>query len=657
MKRYLTKTLALMGQGIALALFLCQSRGFSDIIPTNRVTPWLGNVGVEGGIPNRTTIFKTLFASNSAVDINIALATCPSNQVVQLTDGIYNLNTALLIGRSGVTLRGMGSNTVLHFVGGNISGNGYITVSGFNQNNVWAAENQGNVDGSANWISGYSQGSTNIVLSSTSGLSVGSIICLDQLNDNVDFSSQGVDGFCNYCGRGGNRSQEQWVKVTAMAGNTVSISSPIYMPNWQSSQNPQAWWVSGIIFNSGIESLNVDGSGGFLTGGLYPANINLNGTWNCWVSNVWSEWGQIAHLVPYGAGRTSIQHCWFQGSKSSASLSYGVYQLYSSGSLVENNIFNGVDAPIIPSTGNSGCVFSYNYVTNVLFSNPASWMDASMMMHGAGNCMNLYEGNYIGQWDSDLFHGSSAYETLFRCRVTGNQTGKSANRIAVIVWPTNHFINVVGNVLGTPGINNSYAGFVGGPWPDPAIYNVGFGRTGGASTAADDPVALTTLYLHGNYDVVNAGIVWASTNADRAIPASLYYPFRPSWFRSGNWPPFDPGSGSALAATTRSFTNLPAGYRLAFGTDAPFLSPANLPPVAVVNSQLTSPMTFAFSSSGSHDPEGVSLTYLWTFGDGQTSISPNPTIVYRKTGVFQASLQISDGLNTTATNITVKVSP
>src|SRR6476659_9427377 len=31
-----------------------------DIIPQERLAPWQGNVGVPGGIPNRTTIYKNI---------------------------------------------------------------------------------------------------------------------------------------------------------------------------------------------------------------------------------------------------------------------------------------------------------------------------------------------------------------------------------------------------------------------------------------------------------------------------------------------------------------------------------------------------------------------------------------------------------------------
>jgi PKD repeat protein len=76
---------------------------------------------------------------------------------------------------------------------------------------------------------------------------------------------------------------------------------------------------------------------------------------------------------------------------------------------------------------------------------------------------------------------------------------------------------------------------------------------------------------------------------------------------------------------------------------------SNLAPLAVASAAVTSgpaPLKVAFSSAGSYDPEGVALTYSWTFGDGNTSVAANPTYVYRGPGTNSARLTVSDGINT-----------
>ena len=73
----------------------------------------------------------------------------------------------------------------------------------------------------------------------------------------------------------------------------------------------------------------------------------------------------------------------------------------------------------------------------------------------------------------------------------------------------------------------------------------------------------------------------------------------------------------------------------------------NLPPVVQIAASPMAgppPLNVAFSSSGSFDPEGQALSHIWTFGDGTTSIDPNPQHSYGQSGVYRARLQLSDGV-------------
>lgn len=77
-------------------------------------------------------------------------------------------------------------------------------------------------------------------------------------------------------------------------------------------------------------------------------------------------------------------------------------------------------------------------------------------------------------------------------------------------------------------------------------------------------------------------------------------------------------------------------------------------PIAVVSADRTSgtaPLTVAFSSDGSRDPEGDPLTYAWDFdSDGTTdATAANPTHVYQTNGVFTARLTVTDGAGKSGT--------
>ncbi|MCJ8315199.1 MAG: PKD domain-containing protein [Saccharospirillaceae bacterium] len=71
---------------------------------------------------------------------------------------------------------------------------------------------------------------------------------------------------------------------------------------------------------------------------------------------------------------------------------------------------------------------------------------------------------------------------------------------------------------------------------------------------------------------------------------------------------------------------------------------ANLAPTAnfIVNPNL---LTVQFDASMSQDPENDDLTYLWDFGDNQTSILAKPTNVYATVGTYPVTLTITDAYN------------
>ena len=56
-----------------------------------------------------------------------------------------------------------------------------------------------------------------------------------------------------------------------------------------------------------------------------------------------------------------------------------------------------------------------------------------------------------------------------------------------------------------------------------------------------------------------------------------------------------------------------------------------------------------FSSAGSADPEGGTLTYAWAFGDGTTSTAANPTKTYTADGSYTATLTVRDPQGATGT--------
>jgi len=79
-------------------------------------------------------------------------------------------------------------------------------------------------------------------------------------------------------------------------------------------------------------------------------------------------------------------------------------------------------------------------------------------------------------------------------------------------------------------------------------------------------------------------------------------------------------------------------------TGQTFGAPVNQDPTAEANgpyAALTG-APVAFSSAGSNDPDGIIVSYLWTFGDGGSSTEANPSYTYAAAGSYSVSLTVTD---------------
>src|SRR5436309_4957058 len=386
------------------------------LIDAGRRVDW-SQAGVTGGIPNRNTICATLNAGATAAQINSAIAACPVGQVVFLNAGTYSLSSGIdFNGRSNVTLRGAGPDqTILKFTGS-------TACRGMGADICVAATDTsfyfGNPTFIANWTAGYVKGTTQITLSNTLGLAVGAIIVLDQLDDATDSGTTFVcqTGVCATDGLAGagrsGRAQAQMVKVTAISGNTVTISPALYMPNWRPSQSPQAFWgnSNSTVRNDGVEGLTVDNTSN-TSGNRY--NIYLIWCYNCWVKNVKSLNSNRNHVWLYQSAHVTVRDSYFYGTKNAASQSYGIESYMNSDSLVENNIFHHVTVGLMTGGSTTGSVYSYNYSIDDYY-NVAAWMQASAYFHDGGISFVLFEGNDGIGFNADAIHGTANFGTVFR---------------------------------------------------------------------------------------------------------------------------------------------------------------------------------------------------------------------------------------------------
>jgi hypothetical protein len=321
-----------------------------------------------------------------------------------------------------------------------------------------------------------------------------------------------------------------------------------------------------------------------VTSGLDGIDMeNSYGCWasNCTVSGMADHQGYILNLASL---RNEIRHCTIIGpGNTGGNDNYGYYTVSASGLLTEDNIAESYVGTPIMVVGASGCVYAYNVMTNVQ-NNSTGFMSAGILAHGGFPTMNLFEGNVAPNFGMDDTWGGGAYNTAFRNRFTGVPDAPytdDGNGEAVQIDRAYHNHNVVGNVLGSTGVNTVYEDTCLTSCDDPnRVYYIG-GSYGCVCPFGYDAVSYSTLFRACNWDSATGGIV-SNGVAPSSLPASYYLSSAPAYFGTLAWPPVDPGN----PAYSMSYTNIPAGYRLVTGSDP---SSATTPPPAPSNLTLVAP--------------------------------------------------------------------
>ena len=558
---------------------------WAGIISPSRAVDW-STAGVQGGIPNRTTICATLNPGATTAQINTAIANCPAGQVVFLNAGTYNNLTGVVFnGKSNVTLRGAGPDkTILNFTNSD-SCTGYGGAICIEGASIWPPGGVGTV---YNWTGAttWPKGTTQITLNSVTGLSVGTIMTFDQLNDNPSSLSGTAGalvcdtvGVCSQEGSDGrraNRGQSQTVQITAINGNTITFTPGLYMPNWRSSQSPQAWaWPSPTVTMDGVEDLTVNSTNNSASNG----NITITNAYNIWVKNVRSILAPNFHVWAYVAYRVEVRDSYFFRTKASQSTSYG-WSAYSAGGdhLVINNIFQQINSPVLEN-GDTGSVIAYNFVLNDGIND--NWVRQAYTAHNLHVGMELFEGNIGNSFRADTFHGTSDFITLFRNHFSGAGYGtdgsgtsvKSDNLIPVNLMAGGRYMNALGNVLGTAGQHTFYQSplTIDDPNYNSTVYVNGFTYAAtGAGFGSPDPYVNSTLMRWGNYDTANASNRFQASEvptglsdypnavpSSQSLPASFFLNAKPSWFGSLPWPLIGPDvtGGNIANAGGRAYKN------------------------------------------------------------------------------------------------------
>lgn len=560
---------------LALAVFLLSAVFVHGADPVNADRliyggSWAGMVGVEGGIPVRTTIYTNVNAyTGSPATITTALNNCPSNQVVKLNAGTFSMNASLSHRYSGRTLRGTTNangvpTTIIVFTGGS------IRLLPIESSTSWRLDLTG--DFTTRTVSSPTgaslRGATAITLTAApTGM-------VDEQAIFFTDDSTGGDDFYGFGSTGGDRTWFHWARVTNIVGSVIHVFPPISADFLTGTTQVHYKPAAGgeMVQYAGVEDIEIQMTG---------ATDSLTGFFgadSCWYKNVkagtTSGGGGVHHNNPYSFFRCEIRHCEFYGQTAYGNSSYVINAFGGGSLLVIDNYFHDI-ANIMPMFGLHSSAFAYNYANAMSYDSPNGWLAQGVFMHGAFNDYNLFEGNWVhGGYNDKAAESKNTVWLRNRLRGydTDGATGIASDNSECISLEAGHTNWVMaGNVLGENGFHitvlNTFT--TDSDFPSETIYNLKTTTT-------------NTFVRLGNYNTVTDGIPSEeAVGGGDTIATSYLFSSQPDTIVHF-WPNITSANMSSFSGKGDATNLLAAAYRSTHSGADPNWAAAAAAPASVV---------------------------------------------------------------------------
>jgi hypothetical protein len=436
----------------------------------SRTIPW--KPGVPDGVPYRTTICRTLSpgGGDDGAAINAALQACPEGQVVQLTAGVYRIETGVTFPRSRLTLRGTGGPGTPDAARAKLIAGPrlYGHIVAFSGAQLVAPGS--NTAKEADLAEVALQGSSTLALArgTASRFRAGDLVILDQktspaneamfapwsgvadpnkvtweelvslkrqtyalwpfdlnpdgsLKVEFPYAMFGADMPPRMANRGNDRRYERPIaqvgEIAAVdpASDTVTLRTPLHFTFAPALEAKLGGTTAAATEGNGLEDLFV-GSEPPAADWNNRGGIGLGGTKRSWVRNVELDHVNVLISAAYQCTfRDSYVHE-VHGLPSPGGGGYGIYvERGSSDNLVENNmVWNFNKVMVAPGTG-PGNVYAYNYMDDGWIAYNPNFVESGMeASHGSTPTYALFEGNLTFNLGTDPTHGNNILMTWLR---------------------------------------------------------------------------------------------------------------------------------------------------------------------------------------------------------------------------------------------------
>jgi hypothetical protein len=427
---------------------------------------------------------------------------------------------------------------------------------------------------------------------------------IDEVDDGTTVNNTASSGFR----RAANRSTTQRIQIVGVDAKNgiLTLGSPLHWTfRAAAPYRAQVAIVSTpITVYAGIEHMLVQGGSNLVPPsylGAHAGGIELSNAAYSWVKDVRTDATiQGMHVAVTGGFRDVVRDSEFRESRITdyGQDSYGiVIRCATADTLVENNISRYMNKPFLFMSSGGGNVIGYNYFDNAwatdhytgnsneITGNGGTFQESTTDNHNVFPHMELLEGNYATHMG---LHGNAGYITFFRnygssqfaspwcidhmpgyvkVHDASNSKIQDANITVFDLQGGNVNINVVANVLGSSDASNIRTSILSSHFVDytghskavkiwtSILRRLFVDYTGnsnaakifaiGDSEGGQSDVVVTSLWAHGNYDTINAKVMWnngtfggtSGDNTVRVFANSLYLKQKPAWWpTTSRWP-------------------------------------------------------------------------------------------------------------------------